>query len=447
MNIGFRSLGSDIALNILRHIGKLVLGLGLFVLLARVLGPEGNGEYSVAILVPTLLSTFLNLGIPPANVYYVGREDVSVRTAMWTSLILWAGLSVAGLLVGILIVVFRAEQWFPSVPPLLLWITLFSFPAVLLEKLFLGLLQSVQDFERYNVAMLVAPTVTLAAAVVLVWGMNSGTLGAIFAFGGGYLVGATVAGFNVRPHLEEEQEDEEWRSYVRTCIGYGWKAHLSNVLAFVNYRADLYLVNYFVSPAAAGIYVIAIRVAERMWILSKAVSTVILPRLAEMHGDEEKRKYLTPLISRWVLIVSIGACVGLGLIADPAIPWVFGQEYAEAVDVLYWFLPGIIIGSVARILANDIAARGHPELNLYTSFATVSANVVANVILIPEMGVTGGAIATTFAYSLNGGLKVWLYTYLSGNRWWASFLVSSEDWRLLQKVWATLMENQQAQSK
>lgn len=438
MNVNFRGLGFDISLNVVRHIVKVGLKLGVFVLIARVLGPEGNGKYSVSILVPTLLSTFLNLGIPPANVFYVGREEISVKTAFRTSLALWAALSILGISVGSAIILFRGAQWFPSVPYVLLWIALFAFPFVLLERLFLGLLQSVQDFSRYNGAMLVAPTMTLSMAAILVWGVGVGAVGAVAAFGSGYFIGSIVAGFATRPHLEYDVVDEGWWSYAKECVGYGWKAHLSNVMSFVNYRADLYLVNFFVSPAAAGIYVIAVRIAERMWILSSAVSTVILPRLSELHTEEEKRKYLTPLISRWVLVASLGACVALALIADPLIWLLFGQEYMEAVGVLLLLLPGIVVGSFTRILANDIAARGRPELNLYVSILTVTTNVVANIILIPSMGITGAAISTTLSYSIDGAAKVWVYVYLSDNQWWKVILIGGEDWRLIQKGWSSV---------
>ncbi|WP_269851929.1 oligosaccharide flippase family protein [Methanosarcina horonobensis] len=53
------------------------------------------------------------------------------------------------------------------------------------------------------------------------------------------------------------------KNYTKECLGYGWKAHLSNILAFVNYRADLFLVNFFLTPAATGIYLIAVQIAEK----------------------------------------------------------------------------------------------------------------------------------------------------------------------------------------
>ena len=70
--------------------------------------------------------------------------------------------------------------------------------------------------------------------------------------------------------------------------------------AFVNYRVDLFFVNLLISPATAGVYYIAIQLGESMWMISKVVSTVLLPRLAELHGEEQTRLELTPLITRLV---------------------------------------------------------------------------------------------------------------------------------------------------
>jgi len=40
--------------------------------------------------------------------------------------------------------------------------------------------------------------------------------------------------------------------------------------------------------------------SEKLWLMSQAVSTVLLPRLSQLSSDEHKRKTLKPLIPRWV---------------------------------------------------------------------------------------------------------------------------------------------------
>ena len=246
----------------------------------------------------------------------------------------------------------------------------------------------------------------------------------------GHFLGLLVTFFLLKPHIDKNSGSTKSRNYAKDCIKYGYKAHLSNILAFVNYRADLFLVNFFLNPAATGIYVVAVQIAERLWTLSGSVSTVILPRLSELSKDELKRKNLTPLISRWVLLVSAVGTIIMAVLASTLIQLMYGSEYMGAVSALLWLLPGILLGSMSKILSNDIAARGRPELNMYAAVFVVSTNIIANVILIPDHGIKGAAIATSIAYSLNAMIKLWLYSYISKNPWWAPILFNQEDKRL-----------------
>jgi Na+-driven multidrug efflux pump len=67
---------------------------------------------------------------------------------------------------------------------------------------------------------------------------------------------------------------------------------------------------------------------------------------------------------------------------------------------------------------------------MYAAVFVVSTNIIANVILIPDHGIKGAAIATSIAYSLNAMIKLWLYSYISKNPWWAPILFNQEDKRL-----------------
>ena len=441
MDLGLRQLGGNIVRTLLRHGVAVLLGLCLSILLARVLGPEGNGHYAVAILLPTMLSTFLNLGIAPANVYFVGQNAVSIKTAFKTSVVLWLALGLVGGTAAAVVVFYQGEAWFPGVPGPLLWLALLAFPAALLQAFLASLLQGVQDFKRFNAILLVAPTVTLLLAVMAVWLLGWGVPGALAAFFCGQVIGLFASLYGLRHYLRKsrgEQDNSVGERYAAKCIGYGWKAHLSNILAFVNYRADIFLLNFLLAPAAAGIYVIAVLIAERTWFLSQAVSTVILPRLSELHREEKKRRELTPLIARWVFVTSLFVAGLLAAVSFPLIRTLFGEEYITAVGALLWLLPGVVLLSGSRVLANDLAARGRPELNLYTALLVFFVNVGINIVLIPRLGINGAAIATSVAYTLNAVLKIWLYARLSKNRWWRPLVFEREDWRLFGLAMATL---------
>jgi len=187
----------------------------------------------------------------------------------------------------------------------------------------------------------------------------------------------------------------------------------------------------FIGSAAAGVYVIAVALVEKLWLVSQAVSTVLLPRLSQLSSEEGKRKIITPLICRWVLLVTLVGGLGLAVIVYPFTLLVFGSDYLGSVLPALVLLPGIVFVSGARVLANDIASRGRPELNMYVSAITMVCNVIGNLLLIPLYGLAGAAMATTIAYSLTLVLTLLIYTRFTSNRWTDSLFLKPSDIRMV----------------
>jgi O-antigen/teichoic acid export membrane protein len=404
-------LRRNIGMTLVRQLLAAFAQLLLVVLIARELGPEGNGFYAMAILVPTMLANVLNLGVGPATVFHVSRGDHSVRRAVAGNLKLALLVSAVGVALTAPALAVWGQNLFPGVPLSLLYIGLAGFPLALLVSYFNTILQGLEDFKAYNASILAPPYVNLAGVVVALYLLESGVAGAMVAYIVGQLAALCLVTAFLRRHLADSGPDDgehSLRSYSRSTLGYGWKAHLSNILAFVNYRSDIFLVNLFLSPVATGIYVIAVQIAERLWILSQAASTVLLPRLSAMRDEPLARLRLT---NRGFLAVALVSAVASAC-AALALYWfigpLFGDEYKAALPAFLWLLPGIVAGAGARVQSNCIAASGRPEWNLYSALAVVAINIVCNILLIPGYGILGAAWATSLAYTFNAGLKSWL---------------------------------------
>ena len=77
----------DTLITLIAKVLLLVLGIGTSIIVARVLGPGGKGIYSLAILFPTLLITFTNLGIGPASVYFIGQKKYTSKEVFGANII------------------------------------------------------------------------------------------------------------------------------------------------------------------------------------------------------------------------------------------------------------------------------------------------------------------------------------------------------------------------
>lgn len=59
------------------RVSQLALSIGTSIIVARVLGPQGKGNYSLAVLLPFLLIGFGNLGIGQASVFHTCKKAYS----------------------------------------------------------------------------------------------------------------------------------------------------------------------------------------------------------------------------------------------------------------------------------------------------------------------------------------------------------------------------------
>lgn len=365
----------------------------------------------MAILVPSMLTNFLNLGVGPATVYHVSRKDFNVHQVWSGNLRLGFAVAITGGIGALPILAAWGEKLFPGVPQPLLYLGLASFPLSLLLAYLNSIFQGLENFKAFNISTLLPSYVNLVGVIIVLYGLHLGVLGVVLA----YIVGQLIALITVflllhhcKTKLHSTNQKTSFSAYVRKTLGYGWKAHISNILAFVNYKTDIFLVNFFLTPATTGIYVIAVQIAERLWMFSQAASTVLLPRLSAMHENPKGRLDLANksflIVAGLTALTSVAAAGALCLLLYP----VFGKEYEAALPAFLWLLPGIIAGAGSRIQANCIAASGKPEWNMYVAVWVVIINIVGNIILIPKFGIMGAAWATSIAYCFNATIKFYL---------------------------------------
>ncbi|MBX0331548.1 oligosaccharide flippase family protein, partial [Oscillochloris sp. ZM17-4] len=159
-------ISKNIFTTLAHQILALLMSLAASIIIARSLGPGGNGQYSVAMLLPTSLIVFLNLGISSANVFYVGRHSVSPVIACRASILIWSIVTSVGVAIGVLLIFNMREEWFPGVPSVLLWLAFASFPLGMLQSYLSSLLQAVQDFQRFNIVTILSPVVMLVLVII-----------------------------------------------------------------------------------------------------------------------------------------------------------------------------------------------------------------------------------------------------------------------------------------
>jgi len=83
--------------------------------------------------------------------------------------------------------------------------------------------------------------------------------------------------------------------------------------------------------------------------------------------------------------------------------------YSSAVTPAF-VVPWRLAVSLSKVLSSYILARGKPAINMWLAVIGVIINLTLNLLLIPRLGISGAAIASSFAYGAMfvGGLSWFL---------------------------------------
>lgn len=408
-------------LTLARQVLSILLGLVASVVLARVLGVEGQGTYALLILVPISMHLFLCLGIPSATVYYLGQKTYDSRSIVYTNIVTSLVLSTISMVLGSLF----CWWYFGSVVGKDWWLAILSIPFLFLHRALLTVFQGIEDFTSYNFASIFSQFSLLASILCLVFGLQWSVKGALIAF----LLSQLSTVFLLFYFLYKNallNAGLYQAEYAKESIVFGLKGYISNILTFINYRADVFLIAYYCDLFAVGWYTVAVALVEKIWVISQAVSTVIYARLSNM-TDAQEQALLTAQVARIVSFISLLLGVLFFLLAKFAIILLYGQAYAASYQALIYLLPGILALALSRVLSHYFAAYGRPEINSYIAAIIVIINISLNVLLIPQMGIIGAAVATSISYSIDMLLKSSLFWYYNKIPFWQFLMIRKSD--------------------
>lgn len=394
------------------QVGTLIVALGAGIVAARVLGPDGRGELGLALLVPLVLSLFLGFGSTIANVYLVasGQVTASVMSGVTTGLSL-VGSVLGGILVTALWWAGALHRWLPHVSRYDLELAMVMLPVTLLYGAFRGLLRGLQSLRAAAVVDFAQAAFAAVSTSVALLVLNAGVPGTLIATDLAGVASLIALWLALRGHGLHPLPSFPRRETVM-AVKLGVRSDLANLSQFFTYRLDSFLVNAIVSVAAVGRYTVATRLAELVLVLPSAVATVVLPRAAA--SDSAKLNEATPRTFIRTLVLCAAGGLLLAALADPGISLLYGHRYAGALDPALILLPGLVLVGGAGILTNEIAGRGNPGYNSINSLIGLVVTIGLDVVLIPRFGISGAALASTIAYTVNAVLAIVFFLRVSG---------------------------------
>jgi O-antigen/teichoic acid export membrane protein len=384
------------------------LALVLVVVQSRFLHPDGRGAFVLAVLTVTIFSRLLGqLGVAVTNrrqetpdlrglvlrAFGIALVAGAVGTA---AIAVWGGLT-AGL--GFRLAALAGLALVPNV----IWQTVS------------GVLLGLGQIRLWNVLQLLPTILTLAGMLILVVVLDGGVAAALTAWVVGNAITALVALVATRslwlPPDVPRLDDPLTMAIARLAIVMG----AVQVVNLFSYRTELFILDHYQGRSDVGVYSIAMQSVESIWLVAGALATSITA--PALRGDDRDAARLVGRTAVKGLLLTAAMAVPIAAAAPFVIPLVFGDDYKKAATSLALLLPGVILYAPVSILVVYLSVRrGRPGLSLVVALAGMALTAAAAIVLVPRLGGSGAAVASSVGYAGGAILTWWFFARLARAR-------------------------------
>ena len=374
---------------------------------ARLLGPELRGYLALLVLLPSVLARIGGLGIPLALPFFVARDPASAGAV--ARMILPTAVLQTAVLVGLQAVALtRFTLGRPHEIQIAAILTLFAVPTLLTLDYTIGLLQGQQRFGAFNV-LRGLPACLYALGVFALLILRAGSLfnvTLVLTLSG--LVVAPISLFVCLRGLPSIRRPRYVPSRSEV-VRFGLRGLLGSVSPIETFRLDQAIVGLLLSPAALGLYVVALAFTNLPRFVSQSLGFVAYPHIAaKAEGPREWAALRTFFV--WSMILTIPVVVALAAAADFLVPLFFGNGFQAAIPIVRILLIGSLFLAARRLLTDGSRGFGYPGAGTVAEVASWIWLIPSVLLLAGPFGLQG--IAASFAGASAFSLVVLIFILL-----------------------------------
>lgn len=412
-----------------------VLAVGA-IAIARLLGSEGYGIYSLTFVVPLTLYSFINLGLDTATtrftkLYLVERRFGMAVGAVRTSLILKGLIGVIGSSICFLYA--RPLSTLLIGRPELDRYVMFASITIILESLYTSLLSIFIGFEEVwrSSAIKVAYSISRTAIAIALLAVGLQVPGAI----AGYLAGLTLsvsigllflASITRRATYKDSNGAAIGGLYIaRELVLYSLPLYTASLVNSATVLYQNILLAYTLTNAEIGGYRALLNLQTLVLVILNPITVSLLPMFTNMSssGGGEKLSTVLARSNRYVAAIVVPLTLLSTVYSQEIIYVLYGTEYRFASAYLpLIFAPFLLAGLGTATIPQLFNALGKTKLNMYITLASTAILIPTSYTLTVVMGyrlwgfLTSNivvAIASTILYnialikSLGSRINIW----------------------------------------
>lgn len=391
-----------------------VFTFGYILLLARYLGVETFGDFNLVVSFVMVADIATDFGLTRLVIRDLARDQDQLPHYLGVLLPLKTLLICGGYLLMLAIVYllgYRQEL-----------VLLAAFAGLAMFPLGLGTLldsacharQRMQWSSLAQVALAISQALVGAAVLLAgggIWAAIAVAMGANIIFLCVEIYAARRLGFEFHWSLQLQQA----KRLLAMALPYAGVAVLGAVAA----RAELLILGWHGNARALGEFSVAMKFYEAAAVVPIMLASASTPALSKFHARD--REGLGRLY-RWtlsrVLALTVPAALGVCLLADLLVAWLFPPEYAQVPQLMRWVFLGFPFAAIYIVNGSFLLASDHARHSLGVSLAVVGLQVLLALVLIRMFSAQGAALAMLCTQVTAALVTTWLIARWYGLSLW-----------------------------
>jgi len=369
----------------------LVIHLAQTVLLTRILGPAGIGQYSLVTSALMLSAQLFTLGLPVSLLYYCQHDQANRKAytvnGLWATAVLGlAGTGVLGL----------ATKTYSGYFGPLSWLACGVGALYVLATPLSGITRNnlLCDIAARKLSLMAVGSmaVPLALVAVLATVDRLDVTTGLLCFTVTPLVRSALGWWWMRNEVDFQIRPS--RDLIGKLAWMGVRLSGVDVMFLLNSTFSIMLLKAL-NPnfEDLGYFSRGQQLAMAVVMTSQAVLPLLFSRWAALAAEHATLNL--ELVMRFLATFSVGLIAVLAVGSKPLVLVLYGRPFLPAVGPMMILLPGTMFFLLSKVATQFLGSRGLPELSTVMLVVGAVVNAMLSWFLIPRMGINGAAVAST----------------------------------------------------
>lgn len=374
------------------------------IVLARVLGAEMLGLYTLTLTITDMIAIVSLLGLGAGLVRYIpialnqkddkrlwGIIQIGVIVPFMISCVLALGL-------------FFLSDWVavdlfhrPDLAPLLRIASL-GIPLYALMSELSSVTQAFKhmEYEVYSVNIAFNISKLIISIVFLLFGL--GVVGVLIAHNIGLAITVGMLFYFVHLLFPINRPVNQAKRDYKEMFGFSFPVYLTRVLSRFSGSLESMILGLMGLVSGIGIYTTALRISGVGGVFHRSLQKIAMPMISDLYNRREieqlRRFYRTT--TKWDLTFNLPIFLTMIFFTVPILS-LFGEEFTEGRTGLTILAFAALFNAGTGVCGAMITMTGHSRLTFVNSVINLGLNLILDILLIPRWGIVGAALAFTIS--------------------------------------------------